>query len=168
MLSHLPALKSAIFSAAVDLQWRHVLPGESLAPRIGGEQTGGSFSVTEAVIAPQAGPPLHVHHDADEWLYVLGGRIDFICDGRRFQGGPGDMVGIPRGSRHAFRNLSDDPARLLGILTPSGFEQMLFAMQGRPPADIVQLGAEYGLEIVGPPLNYADDLRLHAGASADR
>lgn len=62
------------------------------------------------------------------------------------------MVGIPRGVCHTFRNFSDSPVRILGILSPAGFEEMLFAMQGRSPEDFAKLAPSYGLEIVGPPL----------------
>ncbi len=162
MTSHLPTLQQMVFSSADDLSWIEGLPGEAFVPRIAAHHTTGVFSVTEAVIAPQAGPPLHIHHDADEWLYVLDGRVHFICDGKRFDAGAGGLLGIPRGVRHAFRNFGDRPARMLGILTPAGFERFLFDMEGRQPADIARLGPDYGLEIVGPQIDTPEGLLRHA------
>jgi mannose-6-phosphate isomerase-like protein (cupin superfamily) len=159
------ALRELIFDEAKKLQWLLPVPGELLAPRITADQTGGTFSITEAVIAPQAGPPLHIHWDADEWIYVLEGRLHFVSGQDRFEIGAGDLVGVPRGTPHAFRNLSDQSARILGILSPAGFEQLFFAMKGRPPEDIAKLGPQYGLEVVGPPIDGVEGLHVHAEAA---
>jgi quercetin dioxygenase-like cupin family protein len=61
-----------------NVEWFDAFPGESFAPRILGAQTSGAFSLIEARIAPMAGPPLHIHHDAHEWFYMLDGRLEFL------------------------------------------------------------------------------------------
>ena len=38
------------------------------------ELTDGALTVIEATAAPGEGPPLHVHRDQDETIYVLSGR----------------------------------------------------------------------------------------------
>jgi oxalate decarboxylase/phosphoglucose isomerase-like protein (cupin superfamily) len=38
------------------------------------------------------------------------------------EAGPGGLIFKPRGQRHAFWNASDEPARLLEIISPAGFE----------------------------------------------
>ena len=43
-----------------------------------GEDTGGSFSLSEVTAAPQSGPPPHIHHREDETYYVLEGEFEFI------------------------------------------------------------------------------------------
>lgn len=57
-------------------------PGEGRSIDLGGfqmtvkatsEETGGAFSLLEANEPPDFGPPLHIHHDAAEAFYVLGG-----------------------------------------------------------------------------------------------
>jgi mannose-6-phosphate isomerase-like protein (cupin superfamily) len=82
-------LENHIFSAGENLDWFQPLPGEQIAMRIESHQSNGAFSLTEVIVAPQAGPPLHIHQDADEVLYVLEGTVDFVCNGECFRTGPG-------------------------------------------------------------------------------
>jgi mannose-6-phosphate isomerase-like protein (cupin superfamily) len=145
-------LKAPVFSRLGELRWLDALPGESFAPRVSGADTGGALSITEALVTPMSGPPLHLHNNTDEWIYVLEGRVEFICGGTKFAGGPGDLVAIPRGMPHAFRNFSGKTARLMGVFAPAGFELLLLDMQGRDPAEFAQRAAQYGLEIVGPQI----------------
>ena len=39
------------------------------------------------------------------------------------EAGPGDLVYKPRGQWHTFWNAGDEPARILEIISPAGFEQ---------------------------------------------
>jgi mannose-6-phosphate isomerase-like protein (cupin superfamily) len=149
-------LRDVIFSDAGSRDWFDPLPGERIAMRIEGGQTGNSFSLTEIIVAPQAGPPLHIHHDADEVLYVLEGEVDFVCEARRFRTGPGGFAAIPRGKRHAFRNFQATPARMIVLLSPGGFEQFMHAINGRPPAEVAQIGGAFHFEIVGDRIGEAD------------
>jgi mannose-6-phosphate isomerase-like protein (cupin superfamily) len=146
------ALAQPIFSSDQDRHWFRPLPGEEIAMRIESHHTNGIFSLTEIVVAPQSGPPLHIHQDADEVLYVLEGTVDFVCEGEQFRTGAGGFAAIPRGSRHAFRNFEETPARMIVLLTPGGFEQFMPAMNNRPLEDVPTLAAKYGMEIVGPQI----------------
>jgi mannose-6-phosphate isomerase-like protein (cupin superfamily) len=150
-----PSLQHHIFSAGEDREWFQPLPGEQIAMRIESHHTNGAFSLTEIIVAPQAGPPLHIHHDADEVLYVLEGTVDFVCDGARFRTGPGGLAAIPRGAPHAFRNFEDAPARMIVLLTPGGFEQFMPAVNGKPESAIPELAALFRMQIVGPPIDGA-------------
>ena len=152
-----PNLESPVFSKGEDIEWFEPLPGEQTAMRIESHQTNGAFSLTEVMVAPNAGPPLHIHHDADEVLYVLEGTVDFVCNGRRFRTGPSGIAAIPRGSAHAFRNFENEPARMLVLLTPGGFEQFMPAMRGRPISDMPKIGFGFALQIVGPQI---EDVRV--------
>jgi quercetin dioxygenase-like cupin family protein len=90
---------------------------------IGGEQTGGRFSMVEHPLAPRAlGAPLHMHATEDEYSYVLEGRVGMQLGDQVVKAGPGEMVFKPRGQQHAFWNAGDQPARLLEIISPAGFE----------------------------------------------
>lgn len=149
-----PAL-TPLFSAGDDLVWQAPFPGEQIALRVDSRDTAGRFAIGEGLIEPMAGPPLHIHHDADEVIYVLDGAVDFQCGDRRIQAGRGGFMVIPKGTPHGFRNFGPAPARLLGLFLPGGFEQMFVAMHGRPPEDFPQVAAEFALEVVGPPLEPA-------------
>jgi len=126
--------------------------------------TGGAFGLVESWIAPGFSPPLHVHHREDEAFYVLEGEVTMRCGDRTFRGGPGAFVFLPRDVPHTFVVEGDTPARMLTLLTPGGGEGV-FIDGGRPPAgeglppatppDIEALrrvSADYGAEIVGPPM----------------
>ncbi len=43
--------------------------------KIGAEDTGGEYGVIEAVVRKGDGTPWHVHHEEDEWFYVLDGEF---------------------------------------------------------------------------------------------
>jgi mannose-6-phosphate isomerase-like protein (cupin superfamily) len=146
-------LSKFMLSEAKALDWFEPLPGENIAMRIESGQTHNAFSLTEIVVAAQAGPPLHVHHDADEALYVLEGTVDFVCDNERFRIGPGGLAAVPKGIPHAFRNFEIAPVRMLVMLSPGGFEQFMRAMNGRSPSDAAAVGAAYHMEIVGPQIS---------------
>ena len=143
---------------------RHVLgpqEGESvnlfaLAVRfmIDGDRTDGAFSLVEHPLPPRAlGAPLHTHANEDEYSYVLEGRIGLQLGDEVLEAGPGDLVFKPRGVRHAFWNADDEPARLLEIISPAGFENYfrevapLLAAPERDEAAIGEVVTRYDLDI---------------------
>jgi quercetin dioxygenase-like cupin family protein len=48
------------------------------------------------------GPPPH-HHDWDEAFYILGGEVEFFCDGKTHLCEADTLVHVPRGTLHGFR-----------------------------------------------------------------
>jgi quercetin dioxygenase-like cupin family protein len=150
-------------SEAVNPQTRIVLSpdeGETVWLRklgvrfmIGGEQTGGLFSLVEHPIKPRAlAAPMHTHEREDEYTYVLEGQIGVQIGEEVRVAQPGDLVFKPRGVPHAFWNATGTLARALEIISPAGFERYfdeiapLFEADG--PPDMQRLGeiaARYGL-----------------------
>ena len=47
-----------------------------------GAETGGRVMVTEQLAPRGSGSPLHVHHNEDEWFYVLEGELTIWVDGQ--------------------------------------------------------------------------------------
>lgn len=90
-----------------------------------GEQTGGTYCLTEATVPPGGGPPPHYHTREEETFYVLDGEITFTVDNRTVVGGPGTFVQIPRGMPHAFKNQTASTARMLIQCSPAGFEKFI-------------------------------------------
>lgn len=121
---------------------------------IDGETSGGGFSLVEHPMSPRAlGAPLHRHTYEDEYSFVLEGRVGAQLGDDVVHGTPGDLIVKPRGQWHAFWNAGDEPARLLEIISPGGFERYferaagLFGAGGPPdPAALEALAGEYGLE----------------------
>src|SRR5438309_9083650 len=86
-----------------------------------GAETAGSFSLWEDVVPPGGGAPPHTHTREDEAFYVLSGEIQFELEDepapRRL--GSGSFLYGARHRRHGYRNVSDQPARMLVLCTPS-------------------------------------------------
>lgn len=126
--------------------------------RITPEETGGTFAVFEEEIPEGAGPPLHIHHDAQELFVVLEGAVLFECEGRRAEAGPGASVLIPQHAKHSFKGIGPGTSRALVTLTPGrgiGFFKAVEAEGLDPATDMDRIGElanEYALEFAGPPL----------------
>lgn len=121
---------------------------------IDGEATGGRFSLVEHPLPPRAlGAPVHTHKNEDEYSYVLEGRIGVQLGDEVLEAGPGDLVFKPRGIAHAFWNAGDEPARLLEIISPAGFENYfremapLLAAPERDEAALGEVVGRYELDI---------------------
>jgi quercetin dioxygenase-like cupin family protein len=124
-----------------------------------GDQTGGSLTAFETVVAPGEGPPMHTHANEDESLYVVEGEVRFKL-GDEIQVAPaGSFVFVPRGAPHTWQNVGSGPARMLVHFTPSGMERFFdrFAALETPgPAAFGTVGADVGMDVVGPPLAQSD------------
>jgi quercetin dioxygenase-like cupin family protein len=121
---------------------------------IDGDATGGAFSLVEHPLPPRAlGAPVHTHRNEDEYSYVLEGRVGVQLGGDVIEAGPGSLVFKPRGVAHAFWNAGDEPARLLEIISPAGFEHYfrelapLLAATERDEAAIGDVVSRYELDI---------------------
>lgn len=127
---------------------------------VGGEDSARTLSVLEQRLDEPGGPPLHIHDEADEILMVIdGGPLTVVVGTERRLVEKGGMAFIPRGTPHAFSNLSGKPLVMLGIATPGGIEKQLHEqavyfknLRGAPEeAKIVEIWGDMG-RIVGPPV----------------
>jgi quercetin dioxygenase-like cupin family protein len=122
---------------------------------IGAEESGGGFSLVEHPMPPRAlAAPLHRHNREDEYSFVLQGRVGAQLAGEVIYAEPGDLVFKPRGQWHTFWNASEEPARILELIAPAGFERFFEELvdlprdQGPPePAMIAAMAARYHLEM---------------------
>ena len=121
---------------------------------IDGGESGGGFSLVEHPMSARAlGAPLHRHSREDEYSYVITGRVGALLGDEVVFGNPGDLIFKPRSQWHTFWNAGDEPARILEIISPAGFERYfaeLVEMGGSTTADrqsLMDLSARYGLEV---------------------
>jgi quercetin dioxygenase-like cupin family protein len=121
---------------------------------IDGEETGERFSLVEHPMSARAlAAPLHRHTREDEYSYVVEGRVGALLGDEVVVGGPGDLIFKPRNQWHTFWNAGDQPARLLEMISPAGFERFfaeLVALGGVTEADpqtLADLCARYELEM---------------------
>lgn len=134
--------------------------GETVTCKAGGRDTAGAYSLFEVISPPQGGAPLHIHRNDDEAFYVLDGEL-LVQDGdQTYAAKKGDFVFFRKGTVHTYKNKGQQPARMLVVVTPGGYENFFEAMSkvkaepGGPPdmATVADVAKHFNLEIVGPPL----------------
>lgn len=120
--------------------------------KLDGADTQGTFSVVEHPLEPGAFAPPHTHSREDEFSYVLEGTVGVKLGDQEFLVSSGSYIVKPRGIPHAFWNPGPEPARLLEIIAPAGFEhyfvQLAALLNNNVPRDdeaIEKLASEYGL-----------------------
>jgi quercetin dioxygenase-like cupin family protein len=139
---------------------------------LGSETTDRRFSLVEHPLAARAlGAPVHTHRNEDEYSLVLDGTIGVEIDGETFEVAAGGVASKPRGIPHAFWNPTDEPARVLELIVPGGFERYfadlgeIFRRPGPPDLEALQaVAARYELELEPdsiPRLAAEHDLRIN-------
>jgi mannose-6-phosphate isomerase-like protein (cupin superfamily) len=121
---------------------------------IDGDETEGRFSLVEHPMPPRAlAAPLHRHLREDEYSFVLEGSVGALLGDEVVIAGPGDLLFKPRNQWHTFWNAGDEPARILEIIAPSGFERFFDELVGlggavnADPRALAELCERYGLEM---------------------
>lgn len=94
--------------------------------------TQGRLSLLEVVVAVDI--PRHVHHDADEYVYVLDGTLAADHGNRTHEVPAGGFVLLPHGVPHALRRGSTPPPRVLQISAPGGWDDYLADLFDAGPA----------------------------------
>jgi quercetin dioxygenase-like cupin family protein len=127
------------------------------------EETGGAFILFEDRMPRGKTTPLHTHPHEDETFVVLEGEILVHVEGTEHPVGPGGVLVVPRGSRHAFL-VTSKSARILALQTP-GSGEAFYREASEPstdesdaerPADFDRLWAAAErnpscIQILGPP-----------------
>jgi mannose-6-phosphate isomerase-like protein (cupin superfamily) len=119
---------------------------------VSGAESGGGFSLVEHPMAPWAlAAPLHRHSREDEYSFVLEGRMGADLGGEIVYAEAGDLVFKPRNEWHTFWNAGDEPARILEIISPAGFEryfeELVDFTREIGPDTAAPVAARYGLEL---------------------
>lgn len=132
---------------------------------LGGEQTGGAFSLIQYEVAPrfEAPPTLH-YHTKESWAgYILEGTLGFQIGERTVRLTAGSSLLIPARTPFKWWNEEDKPARALFYYFPAGFEQYFAdveeALKDFPPGPLdiqkamprlLPLWEKYGIKTVSP------------------
>ena len=135
---------------------RAIEPGPfAMTVKATAEETGGVVSVLEAEEPPDFGPPMHLHHDADEAFYVLDGEYVMFLEDREIPCPAGSFIFIPRGVRHGFK-VGAVASRKLNFYFPAAmigyFDDLSDAIQ-RGEVDESELGEiarRNSMEVLGP------------------
>ncbi len=142
--------------------------------KVWGHQTSGRLAVVEHPIASRRLVPPHIHTMEDEVSYVLQGRIGARIGDETVEAGPGTYIYKPCNVPHTFWNPGSEPARILEIICPAGFDDFFvetaefFGTGGKPGSPeheqiaqryhlsffmdwVAELKQRYSLKLLGEP-----------------
>jgi mannose-6-phosphate isomerase-like protein (cupin superfamily) len=98
--------------------------GDAYALLFEGNDTNNGYALVDARVPPGGGPPPHIHTREVEAFFIKEGVVDFMVEGKTFSAKANDILEVPIGTLHAFKNNSKSEARMLIAVAPSGIEQM--------------------------------------------
>ena len=116
--------------------------------------TAGQYTMVEITAPRGLEAPLHVHHTEDEGFYVLEGSVTVVVGDETVELTSGRHAYGPRNIAHRF-TVGRDGARMIWVLTPGGFENLIEDVS--VPAE----AASVPPPSVRPPDNVAEILRRH-------
>jgi mannose-6-phosphate isomerase-like protein (cupin superfamily) len=116
--------------------------------------TAGQYTLVEVTAPPGLAAPLHVHYTEDEGFYVLEGDVTMVVGDETVELASGQHASGPRDVPHRF-TVGPDGARMLWVLTPGGFEDLID--EASVPAEAPTVPPPSVL----PPENAAEIVRRH-------
>lgn len=102
------------------------------------------------------GPPRHMHHDQDEWFFVVRGEFVFEVGERTFKLRPGDSLLAPRSIPHVWAYVGGAQGKILIAFMPAGNMESFFrkvAQTNAMPSQNPELWRAHNMELLGPPLD---------------
>ena len=120
----------------------------------------GGLTVTEITSLDEGGPARHLHHEQDEWFYVVEGEYVIEVGEERYELGPGDSVLGPRKVAHVWAHVGEGTGRQIATLQPAGeieaFFDNLATLGSSPEPEVLRRAfSSYGMELIRPPLPIA-------------
>jgi quercetin dioxygenase-like cupin family protein len=125
--------------------------------KISARDTNNDIAVFEQTgLTPQGGPPLHLHHNQDEWFYVVEGEYRFQVGEDKYEMKQGDTIFLPRNVPHAFIQLTDKGKMIVSYL-PAGKMEEFFAVtdswkSSPDKEEVAKVFLDHGMQVVGPPI----------------
>ena len=121
--------------------------------------TGGAYTLCEALEPPGSGAGLHRHASYDETHIICGGRYEARLGNKPLQLSAGDLFFVPRGAPHSIKCLGPETGRELMISSPGGvfdafIDEVVSSMTasgspiGAPAVDFRAIAGKYGIEFL--------------------
>jgi quercetin dioxygenase-like cupin family protein len=167
LLSAQTAARQVAVSKPGESRYKFTHPQMNPLCMVTSQDSAGSISMFEFIIAPKQGPPRHVHHREDETYYILTGEFLFEVGGTKYSLLPGSTIYAPRDVPHCWANVATAESRMIMACTPGGFEgffdESSKAMMDKASPEgnshenysgqqMNKIMAKYGCELLGPPL----------------
>lgn len=107
---------------------------------------------------PYRGAPLHLHHEQDEWIYIMAGEFVAEVDGKRMRLKPGDSLLMPMRIPHRWSVAQEPHCGAIHLYSPAGLMDAEWALvaQDEDPKNHEARKAEFerhGLTLLGEPLS---------------
>lgn len=120
-------------------------------------ESDGALGVVEIEMDPGTqGPPLHLHPTHGEGFYVLAGTPSLQIGDSILVADVGTWAFAPRDTPHTLANFGSDPARLLCVFAPGGFErrfERILAELAGTAGPVEPAPPEQATRMLGPPLS---------------
>jgi quercetin dioxygenase-like cupin family protein len=119
--------------------------------------TGGKYDLVEGYFPSGSQTPPHRHTRYSEQVYVLEGETTIWTGEDKHVLHPGQSFLITIGTPHVVASLSDKPARMLVVASPSSFAHLIAAtgtLEETAPQDmdlVERISTEIGDELLGAP-----------------
>lgn len=141
------------------------LQGAQVDCKLSAEDTDGAVCVLEIT---SGWPPRHLHHEQDEWVYVIEGEMVFEVGEKRFRASAGESVFLPRQVPHVWTSIGQ--AKIIDVYQPAGRIEDFFHELGELPDPLTigqlinhtyseeqvqtlrQLFDAFGMKMLGMPL----------------
>ena len=130
--------------------------------KVSSRDTGGDLCIYDTFRESKGGPALHLHHEQDEWFYVIKGEFIVKVGEDTFTLRAGDSAFAPRTIPHAFAKINEGEGQVLVLFQPAGsmedFFEQISKLGSNIPGDqesvLKNLYESHGMQVLGPPLKF--------------
>jgi quercetin dioxygenase-like cupin family protein len=159
-------LTGAVVVGAEESRWGEPAhtSADQIWTKVSRKDTADAWSMFEARVPRGLAVPLHRHNNQEEWFWVLDGVFSFEVGGERYKLTAGMSLLAPRQVPHRWTKTLGSDGRLLILAQPAGrledfFERLarLSPEQQQDLAEMNNLFANCGMELVGPPMESSEE-----------
>ena len=115
--------------------------GQLAVIKTSANDTAGQLTIVEITAPPGLEVPLHVHHRDDEGFWILEGDVTLEVGEATIEAHAGDYAFGPRAIPHRY-TVGNDGCRMLFIMVPGGFEDLIRATSEPAPTRTLPPPAE--------------------------
>ncbi len=90
-----------------------------------GEETNNQYALFDVVLPPGVGPEAHYHENQVDIVKVLEGEVTFQEGTQTKVLSPGETKILTKQNLHTFKNNGKEPARMMMLMPPAGFEDII-------------------------------------------
>ena len=113
-------------------------PGDVYTILASSAETNGDYIALEALVPPDGGPPLHIHHDQIETFFILEGEMEITVGGQVYEAKAGDFVHVSKNTPHCFKNRSRTATKMVFTFVPAGdIEETDFSIWSKGEPELV-------------------------------